>query len=159
MPQTCSVCKHSRLDEINAALVAGGTLWNIAEKFLLTMSSLYRHKQHMPAGLIKAKEAKEVAKADTLLEQVCSLRDMAIDILRQAEKDGDLRTALLGVKEARACLELLAKLQGELSQADIVNVLIAPQWLSLRTVILRELESYPEAKVRLAEALKKYAEH
>jgi hypothetical protein len=108
----------------------------------------------LPAKLVKAQEAREIAKADSLLDQVTELRDKALSILDKAEQAGDLRTALQGVREAKGCLELLARLQGELQEQATVNVLINPQWLSLRTVILQTLELYPEARLRLAEALR-----
>ena len=64
-----------------------------------------------------------------------------------------LRTALQGVREAKGCLELLARLQGELQERTTVNVLINPQWLTLRTVILQALDEYPEARFAVAQAL------
>lgn len=159
MPQTCSICKHKDLEEINAALVAGETFRNIAEKCSVSITSLHRHKAHLPNGMVKAKEAQEVAKADTLLAQVGDLRDRAMGLLAKAERAGDLRTALQGVREAKGCLELLARLQGELQEQTTINILINPQWLSLRTVILQTLEPYPEARGKLAAALQEVEAH
>ena len=48
-----------------------------------------------------------MAAADDLLGQVRALRSKAMSILLAAERQGDLRTALAGIREARACLELL----------------------------------------------------
>ena len=63
---------------------------------------MYRHLQdHLAATLIKAHEAKEVAQADTVLDQVKNLLDKAMSILGTAEAAGDLRTSLVGVREAR----------------------------------------------------------
>ena len=107
----------------------------------------------MPSKLVKAQEAREVAKADSLLDQVTELRDKALAILAKAEKAGELRTALQGVREAKGCLELLARLQGELQGRTTVNILINPQWLSLRAVILQALDGYPEARLAVAQAL------
>lgn len=159
VPRRCTICEHPQAEEINAALVAGEILRKITENFSVKMTALHRHKQHIPAGLVKAQEAREVAKADTLLEQVAGLRDKALSILAAAEQAGELKTALQGIKEARGCLELLAKLQGELAQDCTVNVLVAPQWISLRTVILQALEPYPEARLKLAAALERAERH
>ncbi|MCG0276725.1 MAG: hypothetical protein L5655_11355, partial [Thermosediminibacteraceae bacterium] len=82
------------------------------------------------------------------------LRDRALRILEKAEQAGKLKTALDGIKEARECLELLAKLQGELAQEGTINITISPEWLEIRTIILKALEPYPEARIRLAQALK-----
>lgn len=155
MPRKCTICEHPKVEEINKALLEGVSLRDLAGQYSVSKTALFRHKnEHIPTALTQAQEAQEVAKADTLLDQVAGLRDKALSILATAEQAGDLKTALQGIKEARACLELLAKLQGELQERTTVNVLINPQWLSLRTVILAALEPFPEARLRLAEALR-----
>ena len=155
MPRKCTVCEHEKVEEINRLLLEGVSLRDLAGRYSVSKTALHRHKEsHLPAELTKAREAREIAKADSLLDQVTELRDKALSILDKAEQAGDLRTALQGVREAKGCLELLARLQGELQEQATVNVLINPQWLSLRTVILQTLEPYPEARLRLAEALR-----
>ncbi len=62
-----------------------------------------------------AYQAEQVSKADDLLSQVRALHTKALSILATAETAGELRTALSGVREARGCLELEAKLRGELN--------------------------------------------
>jgi len=154
MPRKCTVCEHEKVEEINRLLLEGVSLRNIAKQYSVTAASLHRHKKHIPSTLSKAQEAQEVARADTLLDQVVELRDRALSILTKAEQAGDLKTALQGIREARGCLELLAKLQGELQEGTTINILVNPQWIELRTLILKALEPYPEARLRLAQALK-----
>ena len=155
MTRRCTVCTHSRRDAIDKALIAGEPLRNIVKNVPhCSIGSLHRHKGHLSATLIKAEEAREVAHADTLLEQLKQLQKKALELLSKAEAAGDLRTALQGVREAKGCLELLAKLQGDLAQEGTVNITLSPAWLSLRTVILQTLEPYPEAKLRLSQVLK-----
>ena len=155
MPRKCTVCEHEKVEEINRLLLEGVSLRNIAKQYFVSVASLHRHKKdHLPAKLVKAQEAREIAKADSLLDQVTELRDKALSILTKAEKAGDLRTALQGIKEARGCLELLARLQGELQEQTTVNILINPQWITLRTVILEALDRYPEARQAVARALR-----
>jgi hypothetical protein len=126
----------------------------IAERTGTSATALTRHKaEHLPAKLAKAHEAKETALADDLLGQVKALRNKAISILGKAEAAGDLRTALLGIREARACVELLLEVEGELNRQPVVNVLIAPEWLELRTVILQSLVPFPDARAALARTL------
>jgi hypothetical protein len=154
MPRKCSICEHEKVEEINKALLEGVSLRDLAGRYSVSKTALHRHKEHIPANLTKAKEAQEVTKADSLLDQVIELRDKALSILAKAEQAGDLRTALQGVREAKGCLELLARLQGELQEQATVNILINPQWLSLRTVILEVLDRYPEARQAVARALR-----
>lgn len=154
MPRKCTICEHPKVEEINKALLETQNIAKVAKQYGVNYHALYRHKDHIPAILTQAQEAQEVAKADSLLAQVTELRDKALSILDTAEQAGDLRTALQGIKEARGCLELLARLQGELQEQTTVNILINPQWLSLRTVILQALEPYPEARQAVAQALR-----
>ena len=105
-----------------------------------------RHKSnHLPAKLVMAERAAEVAEADTLLEQVKGLQGRAYAILEKAEKAGELRTALGAIREARGNLELLAKLLGELDEQPVVNLNFSPEWLELRAVIVGALAPHPEA--------------
>ncbi len=169
----CSICSHENVEEINRLLLEGETYRNISERFSVSAAALSRHKnQHIPKVLAKARsaratiqgdgllvhtqelQAQETAQADSLLVQVVELRDKALSILGKAEQAGELRTALTGIREARACLELLAKLQGELAQDGAINVVLAPQWLELRTAILQTLEPWPEARLALARAVR-----
>ena len=151
MPMKCTICPHEKLEEINRALMSGLSLRNVAQRFSVSMHSLHRHKRHIPARMVQAQQAKEVTKADTLLEQVVELRDKAMSILEQAEQAGDLRTALQGIKEARACLELLAKLQGELAQN--VNVTMTVQQRLAKEAEEREGQQWLEADPEGAEML------
>lgn len=155
MPKPCPICVHPSRQEIEKALLEGSeSLPNIAKRFGVEYWPVFRHKQrHLSSTLAKAQEAREMSQADSLLEQVKKLQDKALELLKKAEEAGELRTALQGVREAKGCLELLAKLQGELAQEGTINILVSPVWISLRTVILRTLEAYPEARLKIAQAL------
>ncbi len=154
MPRVCTICTHAEKPAINAALIANEPYRLIAERFGTSSAALTRHKaEHLPASLAKAEHAKETALADDLLGQVKALRNKAISILGKAEAAGDLRTALLGIREARACVELLLEVEGELNRQPVVNVLIAPEWLELRAVILQSLAPFPDARAALARTL------
>lgn len=152
MPRACSICTHPEKEAINAALIASETYRKIADRYGPSPQALMRHKEHLPVTLTKAAAAKETAFADDLLEQVKQLRNKAVNILAMAEKSGDLRTALMGIREARACIELLLEVEGRLQRGS-VNILIAPEWLEIRTVVLQALAPYPDARAALAVTL------
>ena len=113
-----------------------------------------RHKaNHLPAKLVLATAAEEVAQADDLLDQVRDLQGRAYAILNRAEKTGELKTALSAIREARGNLELLAKLLGELDERPVVNLNLSPEWLELRTVIVGALEPYRDARGAVLRAI------
>jgi len=155
MSRPCTVCTHPKREEIDKLLVEG-KLPNttISSLFDVTEIALRRHRaNHLPEKLVRAEGAREAAQAEDLLDQVKGLRNKTYGILLQAEKAGDLRVALSAIKEARACLELLAKLIGELDERPQVNVLLSPQWIQVRAVLLNALQPYPEARQAASLAL------
>ena len=154
MPRRCSVCDHPKRHGIDEALVSVAPYRSVAKRFGLSESAVYRHKtEHLPAHLLKAREAEEVAQADDLLEQVKGLQGHALGILERAEKAGDLRTALAAISQARGNLELLGKVAGELDERPVLNLNISPEWLELRAVIVEALEPHPAAHRVIVRAL------
>jgi hypothetical protein len=154
MPRRCTVCDHLERHCIDETLVSGAPYRTVAKRFVLSESAVYRHKtEHLPAHLLQAKEVEEVAQTDDLLEQVRNLQAHALHILQRAEKAGDLKTALAAISQARDNLELLGKLAGELDERAVTNVLITPEWLELRAVIVGALESHPGAREAILSAL------
>ncbi len=66
---------------------------------------------------------------------------------------GDYRTALLGMREARECLALLAKLRGLLDERAQVNLSLDPQFQVLVGVPRDSLAPHPELLERVLLAL------
>ncbi len=155
MTRTCTVCTHRDRETIEKALVAGEAVRAIASRYVtLSHASVQRHKdEHLPETLLKARQAQDVARADTLLDQVRRLQEKALGILDAAEAAGDLREALGAIREARGNLELLAKLVGELDERPTVALVTAPEWLRVRSVLLAALAPYPDARIAVAERL------
>jgi hypothetical protein len=154
MPRPCTICHHPQREAIDQALVAGEAFRNIAQRFAASSDAVYRHKQdHLPQHLCQAKAAQEVRQADALLAKVQALEADARRIQATAEADGDLRTALQGIRKLVRIIELQARLLGELQEGQTVNILVLPQWQDLRSVILRALVPYPEARQAVTTAL------
>jgi hypothetical protein len=126
----------------------------IASQHDVTERAVRNHKaNHLPETLAKAKEAEEVAQADDLLGQVQDLQARTLAILEAAEETREHRTALAAIREARSNLELLAKLLGELDERPQLNILISPEWIELRAVIVGALEPHGEARVAVLKAI------
>jgi transposase-like protein len=127
----CTICSHSKRAAINAALVGGTSIWDIAGQFGLSRSAVHRHREHVPKALAKAKQAREVAEAGTLLGRIETLIGDCRTIAEKAQKAREWHAAVSALREVRGCLELLGKLSGELQKKDSVNVsvetpLVAP---------------------------------
>ena len=114
MPKACPICQHSKRQAIEKAILDKVELHQIAEQFNVSQRSLFNHKKnHLPGALVKARDAKEVNRGDTLLKQIKHLQERALEILSQAEASGDLRVALQAIREARGNLELVTKIMFE----------------------------------------------
>ncbi len=156
MPRTCTACSHPERKDIDGALVAGETLRDIARQYRVGKDVVARHKEaHLPGLLIKAREIEEVADADTLLSRLRDLNRETSAILKEARtkgsKDNDL--ALKAIARVEKQIELEARLLDVLNDRPVVNILVSPQWLQLRTTIVGALEAYPDAHQDVLKAL------
>lgn len=130
MPRPCSVCKHPDLNEINQALLKSDTLKSITVRFGPSKQALIRHRDtHIPKTLAKAKDAEKVVEAADLLQSIRSLHETTLKILRSAESEKRWETALKAIQQARANLELLAKLDGQLQEREPGNINITVNYV------------------------------
>jgi hypothetical protein len=125
VPRVCSVCSHASRQEIELALISGQSLRDIAGQFDVSKTALDRHRhEHLLDELRSIARHSAESRGQTLLDQADALLGKASELLLSAEASGDTRTALSGVREARACVELLAKLQPEpeMIGSEIIDV-------------------------------------
>ena len=117
MSKPCTICSNHQHEATDQELVSGTPYRAVAKRFDASARSMYRHQQgHLPVTLLKAREAHQVAHADSLLAQLQSLQQKALEILAMAEEKGDLRSALGALRELRGTVELTAKLTGRMAK-------------------------------------------
>lgn len=125
MPRPCTICVHQDREQIDAELLEGKPYKQLAARFGGSSSALHRHGQtHLPERLRKARDAVEISKADSLVQQVEALQTHARQVLAKAESDGDHRTVLAVIRELARLTELVAKFTRELNTKPntVVNV-------------------------------------
>ena len=158
MPRTCTICTHLEVNAIVGALVAGQPFRNIAEQYGTSATALFRHKSdHLPAVLVTGQAVREEAHALDVVKQLRDINAATLAILEDARDTHQSALALKAVDRVQKQIELQAKLLGELQDGQTVNVLVAPEWLSLRSAILLALASHPEASQAVVEALNRNA--
>lgn len=154
MPRPCSICTHLRRDQIDSDIVRGEPFRRIATQRGVTEQAVRRHAAtHLPAALVKAQDAGELVRASTLLDELRGLHARVLAILTTAESEGDLRAATGAIREARSTIELLAKLTGQLEERPEINVVLSPEWVTIRVAILEALEPFPVARAAVGERL------
>jgi hypothetical protein len=137
--KTCTVCTHPQRAEIDKQLVGRVPLRKVVERYGTSTGALSRHSHHIAGAIAKATDAalastcalaaakavEQAGDAQTLLSRVQELNTRAIHILDAAQTAGQHQVALQAIREARACMELLGKLSGELQAKQINNVAVA----------------------------------
>lgn len=149
----CACCSHPSLAEIDAAIVAGGSIRTIAARYGMSHTSVKRHKAHISAALVTLEAAARKGGAD--LSAMDELRDIlprlkrVLDVAEAAKQTGNV---LQAARDIRPWIELLAKLTHELDTrpVTVVNLQSSPEWLAVRAVILSALMDYPEARACVA---------
>jgi hypothetical protein len=129
MPRSCTICTHPKLDEIDKALADGVPNRRIASQCDVSEASVRRHKaEHLARALVKAAEKRQEMRGDRLLDQVLDLQTRTLELLAEAERDGDRGTRLGVIREARSNLELIGRFLGELKggETNILNVTLDP---------------------------------
>jgi len=88
-----------------------------------------------------------------VLGQLRAINSAALVVLRDARTAGDGRLVLLAIDRIHRQLELQAKLLGELDDRPTINLLMAPEWILVRSTVLSALQPYPDATVAVSAAL------
>jgi hypothetical protein len=117
------------------------------------MAVVRHHDDHLAETLARAKAAEDAARADDLLEQVRLLRGKSLQLMLAAERSGDLRTALSGVRTALACLDLLAEMSQKIDRRPVVVLATSPEWLLVRSTLMSALAPYPAARTAVSASL------
>lgn len=122
MPRVCTACTHPEREELDRALVRGAAKRQIAARFGLAPSAIGRHaRSHVPAALVAAEELRASATADALLGESLALQARALALMERAAAEGDVRGAIVALREARECVELRARLAAELRVAALLG--------------------------------------
>jgi hypothetical protein len=138
MGLACSVCALPTAGAINERLRSGRSARAVAGEYGLSYDALTRHaRNHAAHRPVLAPE--HGADADPLDELTAALRLRAL-----AGNPADTR-------EYR--LALAAQSAARHATAPARSLVTEPEWIAVRTAILRALEDYPEARLAVAAAL------
>ena len=154
MSRTCTICSHTNRQSIDMALVAGQSTRTIGAIWGVSRDSVKRHQHsHLPESLHKAHNAPEIADAENLMSQLGTMIKDTNRIQNKAEEKEKYRDALIGIRERTRIIALLAESEGRLNRSPQINILVSPEWIRLRTAILKALDPYPEARQAVANAV------
>src|SRR5215207_3948778 len=154
MPRVCTICSHERREEMEDAFIAGTPKRRIAAHHGVSERAVRHHmREHLPALLALARDAYSAARADSLLDRIEALQSRTLATLDEVEQTDDYRARLAAIREARANLELIGEVTKELDRRPTFELHLHPEWIELRTVIVRALEPYSDAKYAVVRAI------
>jgi hypothetical protein len=159
MGRKSKIESHPHRNIIITRLASGEEYSDIVRDFPdLTWDDLDYYKQNKLHEIIsKSKDLRsevESVQGSNTLAEVRDLKARALEILGEAQSAGDLKTALLGIREARGCLELCMKAEGQLKDGPQITIINNPEWVDLRTVIITALDEFPQAKEAVVHAIR-----
>ncbi len=119
MPRTCTVCAHPDKEQIDEFLVAGFSNRRIAAQFQVTEQALRRHKgTHVPKLLA---ELRRSVSAASLMARLEFITGETHRLRIKAETQGDLKTALAGLRDLTRIVQAQADLSELAEVADRVT--------------------------------------
>lgn len=155
MPRPCSICAHNKASQINRDLVKGVSPVGVSAKYQVSQFALYRHrKNHLAKSLSKDPEVKELRITDNAVETLRNMLRKLKDIEKRAEQAKNLHIAIEAIREVCRITELLEKIAGRLKESEI-NIYLNPEFIGVQNVIIKALEGFPEARLRVVEELKR----
>lgn len=162
MGRLCKVCSSPRRENIDVELVGGESAAAIAKRYRLSVDSVRRHKgAHLSPALTRVavdhlRDESARNAFDATGPRLDRLTDRLEEFLSVAEERKSLIGAANLAREIRQCLELSARLQGELNdrpQNVTVNVLSTPEFASMTARLIEALLPWPEARIAAADVL------
>jgi transposase-like protein len=125
MPRICSICSHARRKDIDREITAPGASNSaIARTYGICRDAVRRHRPHISRTIAKATDAREITRANSLVDQLVALTAEAQRIAAKAEQAAQYSAAIGGLREMARIVELIAKLTGQLDEGTRVNVLV-----------------------------------
>lgn len=177
----CDCCKSEQRQLIDTLCARGVSAKLIAERVnvsfgagatkKLSDSSIYRHRKHLPAAVIESLQAKSLGavlgkgvtldelraqESQNLLAHLIAYRAELDSDIGAARGNGDLRTVASLVGRRNHLLEVLARLLGELGITTVTNnvaLVASPDYLAMRSALMRALSPFPQARAAVAAAM------
>jgi hypothetical protein len=164
----CSICANDKHRvAIELGIVHGISAPVLAQRFSCSKHAITRHKAHLSpaqrAALLSATKpttidlaALQVTESEGLLHAVAAQRARLHNLAETAAGFGDIKGAVAAENSIQGNLALVAKLLGQLTTRIDVrhsSVLLTPDYLKLRSVLVQALKPYPQAAQAVSRAL------
>jgi hypothetical protein len=168
LSKKCTICTHGHRSQIEIGLVHHVPMRVLAQRFGVSPDALHRHRHNhsspqVAAAILAAQKPTEIdlealqsSESEGLLAQLIAQRARLQVYADQISDVGDYKGAAAIERAVTTNLELTAKLLGQLVQRHEVrstSLLVSPDYLQLRAVLVNALRPFPEAARAVGSAL------
>ncbi|MGA7075848.1 MAG: hypothetical protein WBZ42_04795 [Halobacteriota archaeon] len=162
MPR-CTICKlpDAERDALEEKIASKElSITKGAELVNSNKATLSRHMNRCVPKRIRESMKPEPIQIEGLnvVNALTESRERILSIYDEARQSGDLRAAIAALQTEVSQMLLMAKLTSQLNDAPQVNFLLNPEFVRLKQILIKTLEPFPEARVRLSEALTEIAD-
>jgi hypothetical protein len=153
MARACTVCSHESRAEIDKRIAAGHAMRQIAAIYNVSSAAIERHRDnHLPAQVAQAIKSQERDYRIDVARDLKLLEQLELGLLSDARLSNDRDEIERWSKELRRTVSLAAKVQGIMSDATNVNIMLAPQFQATVQAVLAATTD-PAARIALASRL------
>ncbi len=151
---SCSVCQHSKRQDIDQALVAeSATLAALSQEYGLSISALHRHKAHLQAKVNRTRE-----KLQDNLRQGCFFwlsraLEMAMQTAEAARAEGNSKVVLQAILQGTRIIGIILKQDFQLDQEVVYQILASPQWVAQASLLPQDPQVLAASRQALTRAL------
>ncbi|OPX73966.1 MAG: hypothetical protein A4E48_02359 [Methanosaeta sp. PtaU1.Bin060] len=161
MVRACTICGDPQHDEIDRRIIRGDSIAGVSRDFAVSEDALGRHVKanHHIRDVTAIPTSAELATSEDIYKEIEKWHAEAKDLQNMAKSNGDIKTALFGLEKALKCLELLAKIHGQIREQNVnvnltqVNIYNSPEWQAVGSLLARILAPYPELRAEVAREL------
>jgi len=157
----CKVCNHPDREEFERKIASKElSMSKIAVEIGCNKSSISRHMRHCFPKKVATWVTPEATKEETLnvVNELVRSHKNLLELYEEARAIGNIDAAIRALGEERRHLELVAKLTGQLNESPQINLLMNPEFMKLKQIIVKQLAPFPEARLALSDALDTIAE-
>ena len=106
-------------------------------------------KLHCSKKALAAAEANDLQEGLDVVKALTASHNRVLSIFDDAIADGDRRAAIASLECEVKQLNLMGKLTGAFSDAPQINLLLNPEFVRLKQVLIETMEPYSDARLAL----------
>ena len=157
MPRTCTICRHPDAGKINLRLIAEEPLRSIEHDTGLAKSSLQRHREFcLPQDILQAQIANKISNSQAMTGQLQKRRKCAEALLQRAIEKRDSKLILAANAQLLKIDEITFKIGSAEKPGPSSRIIVTPEYLRLRNVLLKALQPHGQARIAVASALMEF---